>query len=265
MRSELIVLRVLRRERLSPGFVRVTLGGDDIERFVPLGFDQWFRLFIPVAGGTLERLPGKLDMLAYARYLTIAKATRPVLRNYSVRAWRPEGPDGPELDVDFVLHEDADGHSGPAATWAQTCRRGDVVAIIDEGIAFTPAEGVAELRLVADETGLPAVGGILASLVETAPEAAGVAVVEVPHPADRLDLVAPAGVRVEWVVRGAGQAVPGAAALTAALELVAPRDRAYGWAVGESALPIGMRRHWIAQGLAKNDILFCGYWKSARR
>ena len=93
--SELLTLEVLRREQVSPSFVRVTLGGGDAEKFVPMGFDQWFRLFIPVADGTLGRLPQKLDPLSYLRFLTISKATRPVLRNYTVRAYRADGPAAP--------------------------------------------------------------------------------------------------------------------------------------------------------------------------
>jgi NADPH-dependent ferric siderophore reductase len=62
-----------------------------------------------------------------------------VLRNYSVRAYRPARPEGPELDVDLVLHGSADdGTAGPAATWAQTGEVGDAVAILDKGIGFTP-------------------------------------------------------------------------------------------------------------------------------
>ncbi|GGK45111.1 hypothetical protein Ppa06_00770 [Planomonospora parontospora subsp. parontospora] len=121
--SELLTLRVLRSERISPHFVRVTLGEGDIGRFTPMGYDQWFRLFLPVSDGSLSRLPGKLTMLSYARYLTIPKHSRPVLHNYSVRAYRPGGAGGPELDVDFVLHgSPGEGTAGPASTWALTCR-----------------------------------------------------------------------------------------------------------------------------------------------
>src|SRR5699024_12415983 len=99
----LLTLEVLRTERLSKSFSRVTLGRGDIDEFVYMGFDQWFRLFIPVSEDSLARLPAKLDTLAYMRYLTISKTSRPVLRNYTVAAYRPEGPDGPELDVDFEI------------------------------------------------------------------------------------------------------------------------------------------------------------------
>jgi NADPH-dependent ferric siderophore reductase len=264
-RSELLVLHVLRRERISSSFVRITFGGGDIGAFVPLGADQWFRLFLPVGGeeGALGRLPAKLDALAFARYLTMSKAVRPVLRNYSVRAYRPGGAAGPELDVDFVLHGSAaDGTSGPAATWAATCAVGDAVAIFDEGISFTPQAGVDRVRLVADETGVPAAANILASLDAGVQ---GIAVLEIPHADDAQELATPPGVEVEWVVRTDPHAVPGVAAGTRARLPPSTGERFHGWAVGESALPIAMRRHWIAAGAAKGDILFCGYWKAGRR
>jgi len=71
--SELLTLRVRRSERISSHFQRVTLGEGDIERFHPMGYDQWFRLFIPVSDDSLSRLPAKLNTLAYLRYLTAAQ------------------------------------------------------------------------------------------------------------------------------------------------------------------------------------------------
>lgn len=263
--SELLVLRVLRRERLSPHFARVTLGGGDIERFRHMGYDQWFRLFLPVTGGAgaLTRLPKKLTMLSYARYLTIAKAERPVLRNYTVRGYRPGGPEGPELDVDFVLHGSADdGAAGPAATWAQSCAPGDAVAILDEGIGFNPPASLGRVLLVTDESGLPAAAGILGSLPA---DAEGQAIIEIPSGADRQELAAPAGIEVTWLAREDGAApgaVPGQAALAAAEALPLPAEPFYGWTVGESSLPVGLRRHWVKAGVPKENIMFCGYWRS---
>ncbi|MEV5504712.1 siderophore-interacting protein [Nonomuraea fuscirosea] len=69
-----------------------------------MGYDQWFRLFLPVSANSLTRFPPRLTTLGYARFLTISKTDRPVLRNYSVRACRPAGP---EIDVDFVPHGSA--------------------------------------------------------------------------------------------------------------------------------------------------------------
>ncbi|WP_019632449.1 siderophore-interacting protein [Actinomadura atramentaria] len=260
-RSELLTLEVLRRERISPHFSRVTLGGGDIDRFVPLGFDQWFRLFIPVPGGSLDRIPAKLTALSYMKYLTIDKETRPVLRNYSVRAFRPDGPRGPELDVDFVLHGSAaDGTAGPAAAWAETCAEGDAAAILDEGAGYNPPPSLARTILVADESGLAATAGVLASLP---PETTGRAIIEIPSSEDEQRLDRPEGVEVEWVVRTADSA-PGQAALACAQALPIPDEPFYGWVVGEQSLPTSLRRHWVKAGVPKENIAFCGYWRAGK-
>lgn len=251
-KTELLTLHVLRREQLSPHFVRVTLGGGDVARFRYMGFDQWFRLFIPVSESSLSRAPRKLDTLSYAKYLTVAKTDRPILRNYSVRAYR-----GDELDVDFVIHGSPDnGTAGPAATWAQTCTPGDPVAILDEGVGFNPPPAVKQVLLVADESGLPATAGILASLPE---DTTGQALIELPSPEDRQDLVKPAGMEITWIPRPHG--VPGRAALAAAEALPVPSDPFYGWVVGEQTLPSSLRRHWVQAGVPKGNIMFCGYWR----
>lgn len=258
----LLTLRVLRRTRLSPNFARVTLGGGDIGDFEHLGYDQWFRFFIPVSEGGLERLPNKLDMIAYARYLAISKAVRPVLRNYTVRDFRAEGPDGPELDVDFVVHGSAaDGTAGPAASWAQSCEPGDAVALLDEGRMFNLPDGLGHVLLVSDETGLPAVAGILASLPA---ETVGIAIIELPAIEDVQDLTAPDGVEVRWVVREDAHAVPGRAAFAAAEAHGLPADPFYGWVVGEQSLASGVRRLWVRGGVPKDRVSFCGYWKAAK-
>ncbi|MFI7130907.1 siderophore-interacting protein [Nonomuraea sp. NPDC050153] len=256
--AELLTLRVVRQERISRHFARVTVGGEELRRFTPMGFDQWFRLFLPVGDDSLSRVPARLTAMSYMKLLTVSKTHRPVLRNYSVRAFRPEQL---ELDVDFVLHgSPEDGTAGPAATWAQTCAPGDPVALLDEGVGFNPGPALGEVRLVTDESGLPAVAGILRSLPA---DARGHALIELPDKDDRQDLPAPDGVTVDWLVRDSG-AAPGALALRTATDLALPSGPFYGWVVGESALPTGLRRHWVAYGVPKEHIMFCGYWRMGR-
>jgi NADPH-dependent ferric siderophore reductase len=249
--SELVTARVLRRERISPHVVRVTLGGGTLDRFRPLGFDQWFRLLLPSGGDELTWTPDKLSLLTYARYLTLPKATRPAIRTYTVRAYRP----GPELDIDVIVHG---AGGGPGAAWAETCEPGSEVGLLDEGLTYTPAAGLAYTVLVAEESGLPAVAGILGSLP---PDARGEVVLEIPEEADRQELAAPDGVDVTWVVR-TGR--PGAAALAALRERPVPTEPFYGWTVGEQQLPTGVRRHWVEAGVPKDRITFCGYWREGR-
>ena len=258
----LVHLTVLRRERLSPHWMRITLGGGEIDRFRPMGYDQWFRLFLPLGGDEgLDRLPAKANKLfGYLRYLRIPDGVRPVMRNYTVRAFRPATAErGAEIDVDFVLHGSAeDGTAGPASRWAETCEAGESVVIIDEGLAFNPERGTDRVVLVSDETGLPAIAGVCASLPASA---SGVVIVEVPSAEDALEFAHPAGVTVEWIVRE-HDAKPGTLALAALQQASLPDAPFHAYIVGEQALPTEARRHLVGErGVSKDLVSFCGYWR----
>lgn len=261
--SELLHLEVLRSERLAPHWARITLGAGEIERFHPMGYDQWFRLFIPVGGEAgLERVPAKAHkMFGYLKFLRIPDGERPVMRNYSLRAYRPaEGDRGAEIDVDFVLHGSAaDGTAGPASRWAESCQPGEHVLIIDEGLTFNPERGTERVMLVGDETALPAIASIARSLPETA---TGTVIVEVPSEADALEFPHPAGVQVNWILRGAGEH-PGALALELLRATTLPDADFHTYAAGEQSLATGVRKHLVGErGIDKHTISFCGYWKS---
>ncbi|MBW9121189.1 siderophore-interacting protein [Microbacterium trichothecenolyticum] len=259
----LVHLTVLHSERLSPHWMRVTLGGGEIDRFRAMGYDQWFRLFLPLGGDEgLERLPAKANkMFGYLKYLRIPDGVRPVMRNYTVRAFRPATvTTGAEIDVDFVLHGSAaDGTAGPASRWAESCQAGESVVVIDEGLTFNPDRGTDRVVLVSDETGLPAIAGICASLPS---HATGRAIVEVPSAEDALDFPRPAGVDLRWIVREHG-VKPGTPALQALREATIPDATTHAYIVGEQALATEGRRHLVGErGVSKDFVSFCGYWRS---
>lgn len=260
--QELVHLTVLRSERLSPHWMRVTLGGGEIEKFRPMGFDQWFRLFLPIGGDAgLDRVPAKANkMFGYLKFLRIPDGERPVMRNYSVRAYRPaDGDRGAEIDVDFVLHGSAaEGTAGPASRWAETCTPGEHVLIIDEGLTFNPERGVDRVLLVGDETALPAIASIAASVPVGA---TGTAIIEVPSLDDALDFPHPEGLSVEWVLRPHDEQ-PGALALQRVAELDLPAETFHTYAAGEQSLASGVRKLLVGErGVDKNTVSFCGYWK----
>ncbi|GAA3659657.1 siderophore-interacting protein [Microbacterium marinilacus] len=262
--QELLRLTVRRAERLSPHWMRITLADGEIERFRPMGYDQWFRIFLPVSGEEgLERLPAKANrLLGYLRYLRIPDGLRPVMRNYTVRAYRASSADGgPEIDVDFVLHGSAsDGTAGPASRWAETCAPGEDVVIIDEGLGFNPERGVRQVLLVADETGQPAIAGVCATLPD---DASGLVLIEAPHADDVLEFDRPAGVEVRWLVRDDPHQVPGARALAALREADVTQPGLHAFVVGEQALATGARRLLVGErGLDRNAVSFVGYWRS---
>lgn len=257
---ELLHLKVVRTERLSAHWMRITLGEGDIARFRPMGFDQWFRLFLPLGGDEgLERIPAKANKIfGYLKYLRIPEGVRPVMRNYTVRAYRAAGPSGgAEIDVDFVLHGSGPT-AGPASRWAQAATPGESVVIIDEGLGFNPDRGVDRVVLVADETGAPAVAGVCASLPSTA---TGVAIIEAPSADDVLPFPAPSGIEVRWIVREP-EAKPGSAALAALRALSLPDAPFHAFIVGEQSLPTAARRYLVGErGVDKSAVSFVGYWR----
>ena len=260
--TELIHLTVLRTGRLSAHWIRITLGGGEIEKFRPMGYDQWFRLFLPIGGDAgLDRVPAKANkVFGYLKFLRIPDGERPVMRNYSVRAYRAATADtGAEIDVDFVLHGSAaEGTAGPASRWAETCAPGEHVLIIDEGLTFNPERGTDRVLLIGDETALPAISSICASLPATA---SGTIIIETPSEEDALAFAHPAGVQVEWIVRPHGT-VPGSLALAALAKAALPEAPFHAYAAGEQALASGVRKHLVGErGVDKNTVSFCGYWK----
>ncbi|WP_058234890.1 siderophore-interacting protein [Devriesea agamarum] len=196
---------VLATRDLSPAFRRITFGGPGLDRFglTEDVLDLRIKLVVPTlqAAPQTQRfdLPAFIDSFDgedfswYQPWLRLPETDRGVMRTYTVRTWRPgPGGVGGEIDVDVVMHTDADGRGGPAAAWAAEARPGDTIFILGpdytaEGecsaIEFRPGSAE-QILLAGDETAVPAMGSILSSLPETA---RGAALLEVPTSQDILD------------------------------------------------------------------------------
>lgn len=270
-----ITAKVTAAKRISPNFVRLTVHSPELADWQHKGYDQWFRLVIPVPGKdtNFHKLAKRFDMLGYLRYLTLPKDTRPWIRNYTVRQYRQKTR---ELDIDFVTHGD-DGIAGP---WAARLPVGDMVAIVDQGLGYIPPQSENPKILVAcDESALPAGIGILNDL----PRAAhGIALFEIPDKQDMQEVNAPAGVDVRVLIRDS-TARPGTLALTTLQQLPAhaytcqaaktttsahennttPQCTEYSaFIAGEQQLATGGRRFLVNEkNINKKSISFCGYWR----
>ncbi len=256
---QVIAAEVVASRRVSRSIVRVTVGGEGIEHFSPMGFDQWFRLFLPRDEQESLRLPTATSGLWYVQYLATPKARRPWVRNYTVRDARPADR---EIDIDFVAHEDG----GPASAFALGASAGHPVGILDQGVGYNPRVPHDWTLVVADETGLPAVAGICASLPD---DARGLAIVELPHAADIQDFSVPVGVEIRWAARdehgAAPHAIPGRLALDVLKRADLPSGEVYAYVVGESSLVTGARRHLVNErGVPKANVDFIGYWRHGR-
>ncbi|CAH0199883.1 Vibriobactin utilization protein ViuB [Microbacterium sp. Bi98] len=217
-------------ERVSPNFVRITFGGDDLLEFATPGdvFDSRIKIVFPPASGILPDLDRETDDW-WGSFLAVPEEDRGSMRTYSVRDLRVTDA-GTELDVDFVLHL-APGLTGPASRWADAAAVGKELFIVGprRGVAAA-AHGGAEYEpgtatsvvLAGDETAAPAIARIL----EDAPsDLRGCAFIEVPSPADVLRIDAPAGVEVHWLPRDAGEP-HGVRLIPAVLEYLGDADAA---------------------------------------
>jgi NADPH-dependent ferric siderophore reductase len=250
--TTLAVPEVARIARVSPNLLRVTFAGGGLDAIPAHGSDHWFRLFLPHEDGAADfAVPRRMDQLGYLRYLRMPSATRPHMRNYTVRALRPEAA---ELDVDFVVH----GDEGIATRWVQRAEPGARVAVLDQGRGYDIPRDAESHLLVGDETALPALAGILRDLPR---DARGTAWIEVPDAADAQETDAPDGVEVRWITRPAGSR-PGGTVLDAVRSAPVPTGRLAAYLAGEQALPAALRR-WLVNDhkVAKSAITFQGYWR----
>ncbi|WP_329180191.1 siderophore-interacting protein [Streptomyces sp. NBC_01477] len=243
--------RVLRTHRLSPGMLRIVLGGPGLDALVSGGRDQRLKLFLPQEGQDVPVLPDLLDADWYPRWRALDPAVRGIMRTYTIRDARR---DPVEVDIDFALH----GDLGPASRWAARAVPGDRLTVLapvvpdNGGVDFQPPGDTDWVLLCADETAVPAVAGILEWLP------AGTVVkawISVGDPADRIDLATKCDAEVTWLTRPAS--------LPAALAAAAfPAGAPYAWVAGEAAVVREVRRHLVgARAFPRPAVAFAGYWR----
>lgn len=255
---QMLSLTVLRSERISPHFMSITVGGDDLAHLEQSGYDQNGRLFFADPGQDEVVFPtSERWMLQYAR---VSAARRPRVRMYSIRRFRPESN---EFDIEVAIHESPGGPSAPGSTWACATQPGDTVGFLDEGGVYGPTPGATWQLLVGDESAVPP---ILAILEQSAHEMPAEAFIEVATSDDiRHEFTTPAGSHVHWLPRDDPARKPGTLALETVKSAQLPPGRFYTWTAGESSLPTGIRRHLVGErAVPKSDIAFAGYWKQGK-
>lgn len=279
------------RRVLSPSLDRMVFTGADVARMKTEGPDQRIKVFFPLPGQDAPDVPSGEDW--YTRYRALPDDARPPMRTFTIRQLRAEEC---EVDVDFVLH----GETGPASRWATHARPGDRVVLLapdadcadsSEGWEWKPPAGVGQVLLVADETALPAVAGILEELAGLADPPRTLALLEIAQAGDAVPLKAPATAELVWLPRGQEvhgqrllQAVQARLAAASAMAEAAELDdidvdaqilweqadasadgALYAWVAGEAGAVMGIRRYLVKDcGLDRRAITFMGYWRQGR-
>ncbi|MCX5008726.1 siderophore-interacting protein [Streptomyces sp. NBC_00638] len=255
----MLSLNVQASEQISPHFMSVTLGGDDVRHLERSGYDQSGRLFFADPDDDDVFLPSSERWILQ---LTLqGSKRRPRVRTYTIRRFRPESL---AFDIEISLRE-SDGSQRPAAPgtrWARAIEPGTKVAFLDEGYSYAPAPGAAWQLLVGDESALPAVLAILEGSAALPAEV----FLEVPAREDiREDVAVPPGTTIQWLPRRDSCAKPGVLALQAVRQAQLPDGRCYAWTAGESSLATGIRRHLVDERqIPKSDISFRGYFSHGR-
>lgn len=238
-------------EDLGPHLRQITFNGGDLATFTPLGPDTFLYVLLPPRGR------GELTIdqtFTWEAYREMPEAERPVGAYYTLRRWRPEVA---ELDAHFVLH----GDEGPASAWALVAEVGDPVALWGPRTSWAPPAGTTRYLLVADETGLPAVGAILEHLPD---DVAVDVVAETGGPEDRPPLAERAGVTVHWLERGDAPAGTTSLLVDAVRELDIDPDGLYAWGGAESRAVTAVRKLLRRErGCSREQVSMVGYWRHA--
>ena len=230
-------VRLAERSWQNGDYVRVRLHGADLAGFDSPGHDDHIRIFFPT--GPAE---------------TVEQLRAAPSREYTPLAW---GEDW--LDVEFVIHGEP-GQRGVAAEWAASAPIGAVV-----GVGGPRGSLIIEGRpdawfLVGDETAVPAIRRITASLPQ---DAMGSVILEVADSAHHLAVDVPAGVAVHYVHRGFS---PASAQLAARLDTLTAADRPTGdvfvFIAAEQSIVKPARAMALTRWrLDPERIVIKGYWK----
>lgn len=280
-----------RAEDVTPHLRRITFAGPEIAQMDTWAPDQRIKIFFPTDDGRVPAMPDTEDW--YATYKAVPVADRVPMRTYTIRHLRA---DRHELDVDFVLH----GENGPASRWATHAGPGAAVQIsapnrqaekIGGGYEWKPPVNPRQILLMADETAIPALAGILEQLASrNAPPPCQV-FAEVADRADALPLPSWPGLELNWLFRheqgdprpgsllveALSQAkLPAATSEEALVELeqididaTVPWELAraeegafYAWIAGESEAIMAIRRILIKdRGIDRGLLNLMGYWR----
>ena len=239
--------RVTTTEQLTPGMVRVTLGGGDLEHLsMPDATDAYVNAAFRPEGATYDEV---FDPQAVRD--THPKEQQPARRRYTVRAWDPETH---LLTIDFVVH----GDEGVAGPWAATAAPGDVLVFSGPSGGYRPDPAADWHLLVGDESALPA---IAASLEALPPDATAVVRVVCDGPEHEIALPSQADVDVRGCTAAGARRTPRSWS-TRSVTLTFPEGRPFGFVHGEADEIRAVRHHLLHdRGLTRQDLSCSPYWR----
>lgn len=212
---------------LSPNLTKVVLGGEALADF-PCGFE----------GG-------------YVKLVLDDKGEKPTVRSYTVRAFDDVAR---ELTLEMVSH----GDKGPAAKWANQVKDGDAITITGPG-ACQPVNTEADWFLLAGD--MSAIPAIRVNLERLPRDAVGHVVIEVIDESDKIDLAAPAGMKVTWIINPEPE-VDNSMLEDQVMSLPWQEGNASVWVAGEFSASRALRQYFRHDRRLPRDMMYVScYWK----
>mgnify|MGYP001285217322 CR=1 FL=1 len=240
-------MRVLSARNVTPRMRRITLAGENLERFARHGMHV--RLLLRPRPDTDVVWP----VMAADGRQAWPEGERPVPRVYTLR--RIDVAAG-TVEIDFVLHE---GDDMPGARFGAEAKPGDLVGMTGPG-GGTLKPSPSYLFL-GDETALPAIGRLLEELPDGA---MAKAYVEIADDAERQDIALKPGVELVWLSRG-GKLAGSTDGILQALRDVPDAfwgDDPYVWAGCEQSTARAIKAHLAdTVQLKKGRSVVGTYWK----
>ena len=228
-------VQLLAREHISPGFVRLTVGGPALQGFVSAGFDDHTKLLLPQAGLDKPNLPHIVDGRPSFN------GERPTARDYTPLVHDAERH---TLTLEFALHG-----SGPAAEWALNAPIGQWLGLAGPRGSMVVNPQLDWHVLMGDDSALPAISRRLAELPAGT---RAIVRVQLAKPADQRALPSAAQVDLQWV--------PSLQA--AADQLSLPAGDGFIWAAGEHHAMAELRPRLLAKpGADAKRMRIAAYWK----
>lgn len=228
-------VQLLARETVSPGFLRLTLGGPELEGFLSAGFDDHVKFILPQKGLEKPNLPAMVDGRPQI------SGERPTMRDYTPLTFDPVAN---TLQIEFAIKG-----SGPAAAWARSAPIGEWVGLAGPRGSMVVPAGLAWHVMLGDETAMPAIERRLAELPAGSK---AIVRVHVQDPADRRDWSSAAELDLQWVN----------SLLDAADSLQIPEGEGFVWASGENRVMAELRKKILAKpGANPKRMRIASYWK----
>lgn len=236
-------LRVISAHRVAPDMQRVRFAGRDLDRIAYGGLHV--RLLLPPKG----RRPVWPSIGSNGSLVWPQGADALTVRIYTIRAIDPQAG---WLDIDFVVHADADS---PASSFAEVAQGGEIAGLLGPGGGDVPV--AKRIILIGDATALPAIARIL----EAVPRDQLADVVIVAGEESRVALAAGPHVGIRWVE---ARPIEGSVFVDAlgALEPAGPDDDVFVWAAGEHAEFRAVRKFIrTVWKLPREKHLAAAYWR----